>query len=1486
MNSKLEDSTDNSNNIAAQLSQSCSITVVRAAAASSLSNEEVSSGGSSPSGEASNSSSASDWSYSDSGNYLQQNNRQETNKKEVHNPQLPFTQHNFGSSITLQPLGAQQQPVVGSSITLQPLGAQEQPTAVQQQPTVGSSITLQPVGAQQQPTAVRQQPALGSSITLQPLGAQQQPTAVQQLPAVSSSITLQPLGAQQQPAVGSSITLKPWGAQQQPAVAQQQPKVSSSITLQPLIAKQQPTVVQQHQRQQPQSPNRETPSPEARGVQKPKEHQQQSGEGIKCWECGASFQNDDLLYDHVALFHDDIPLYRCQSCTAVFPSQNLLTTHITTRHLLGASVLSIGHWSSPFKQATDTPKEKSPNLAQQAPKQETELKEEKLFEKEKLKPRGRPFQRRDFGCLYCQIKKFKSIKEFDAHHIEHVKQASPKVVLLQLDSAAIQNQIKVETRRRKKSSELKLKLKISKVGLGRGRKRKEVHIVRNEEGMSETQKTPEEQNRSEEEYQEEEEADSPAADNPTEEGDQSEHESEGENSRFSADLQRSSGGEKDPPTPLGHEDTDDRNERERDYEQEEQDSQRDSSEEQQQEEEEEEEEEPSPHQQQESENNYQNERQSDEPNTGNNTSGFETNFGAQELGFGAAGPSEAPSSTYQPQFESFQPTDWFNEYESGSRIAAAMAGASTADSAVENSWGGSSDGSNSAYGTNDSNTGKEGNSPRVNGRASDEDGLFSQAVLGQDNSDKNRQGSFEQLCLNDSYSGQSENTDEEQPDQQNVQEDMSMEQQQHQQASGVANDLLSELEYLNNSGQPSQGCMEGSPHSGGPSPHSGGPGTPGHLSSRGSNSGTPTSSGGHPTPPPADTSFRALATSPMTSPTQSTSPANLQGQSPPATSPLQQSGDQQQQQPGVPRLTIANNLMAPTTSDQLSPTTSSQGSVGGMMSRYSNQWPQGTGYSGSAGYGNMSGSNMSNSNMAGTLRAPLPPTVGMPYRPSPPARVRGRPPLMGQIGRPPLHQGSLLQPPRGPGRPPASSILPPPLMPAPGGRGGMMPPLQRMHQGMYQGQRQGGPQQQSVPGKRPLVGASHSPSKSARREDINVPSRQKDNECQIIAVANRADGLPVIANVQGGSGSGQRASSTPTSESTINLSDSITLSVRSSAGEKQSQRGERGGDAGTVANLLASRGITVTPAAGEKQDGGGRDDRRLPTAQELNLSSAISVHPPTQREREAVRERDRDGFAVPQAPVRGVSSNNVERPPRPPTVDLTQDVPSSGSHGTRHHCSQCDRTFPTASLLADHSRVHQQQQQSRMPYKCHLCTAGFSSQKGQQHHYQQFHQLHLSAGDIAIPLVDLRNPVNVQRMAALGIRSFLPLSNLQNRGAGGVVGVPILTLENLRNGHMTLQQWGVSDVLTLGPAKTLNMPRSLKTGIKVFLVKVYKFSDMHPVLEKCAYKGSLFCMHSCPVESSRVVLMPEQEGPKQFLDKGHPILPQDIFIVLERIPAC
>ena len=182
-----------------------------------------------------------------------------------------------------------------------------------------------------------------------------------------------------------------------------------------------------------------------------------------------------------------------------------------------------------------------------------------------------------------------------------------------------------------------------------------------------------------------------------------------------------------------------------------------------------------------------------------------------------------------------------------------------------------------------------------------------------------------------------------------------------------------------------------------------------------------------------------------------------------------------------------------------------------------------------------------------------------------------------------------------------------------------------------------------------------------------------------------------------------------------------------------------------------------------------------------------------------------DGFAIPS--TRGAPS--PDRPPRPPTVDLTK-VPDQSPRTGQLQCKHCPKTFLTEASLAEHAKAHQKLLQTGMPYKCHLCNSGFQNSKNLHSHYQQYHQLHLSAGDMGIPVVDFRNPTNVQHMARMGITQFLPLTNFQNRGQGGVVGIPLLTIETLQNANMNIQQWGVSNILTLGPPKSIGMTQRPK----------------------------------------------------------------------------
>lgn len=114
-------------------------------------------------------------------------------------------------------------------------------------------------------------------------------------------------------------------------------------------------------------------------------------------------------------------------------------------------------------------------------------------------------------------------------------------------------------------------------------------------------------------------------------------------------------------------------------------------------------------------------------------------------------------------------------------------------------------------------------------------------------------------------------------------------------------------------------------------------------------------------------------------------------------------------------------------------------------------------------------------------------------------------------------------------------------------------------------------------------------------------------------------------------------------------------------------------DAKAVANVLAARGITVTPAANknksiEQQKQAQQQQPQQPAARAappppppnvtaLNLNSAISIIP-AQRKQPA--QPDQGGqFAVPQNKQSKPGGQEVERPPRPPTVDLTQDMPDA-----------------------------------------------------------------------------------------------------------------------------------------------------------------------------------------------------------------------------------
>ena len=77
--------------------------------------------------------------------------------------------------------------------------------------------------------------------------------------------------------------------------------------------------------------------------------------------------------------------------------------------------------------------------------------------------------------------------------------------------------------------------------------------------------------------------------------------------------------------------------------------------------------------------------------------------------------------------------------------------------------------------------------------------------------------------------------------------------------------------------------------------------------------------------------------------------------------------------------------------------------------------------------------------------------------------------------------------------------------------------------------------------KRPLqpITQQNNASAKQRRMDVLLPDRNEDADCHVIAQQKRNDGLPVIQNVQGAT-----TQQTNRNDSTIHLTDSITLSVR------------------------------------------------------------------------------------------------------------------------------------------------------------------------------------------------------------------------------------------------------------------------------------------------------------------------------------------------------
>lgn len=366
-------------------------------------------------------------------------------------------------------------------------------------------------------------------------------------------------------------------------------------------------------------------------------------------------------------------------------------------------------------------------------------------------------------------------------------------------------------------------------------------------------------------------------------------------------------------------------------------------------------------------------------------------------------------------------------------------------------------------------------------------------------------------------------------------------------------------------------------------------------------------------------------------------------------------------------------------------------------------------------------------------------------------------------------------------------------------------PRQRMKRPMQQQSMQVQPQNNAV---------------KQRRMDVLLPDRNEDADCHVIAQQKRNDGLPVIQNVQGAI-----TQQTNRNDSTIHLTDSITLSVRQPAQvQSTSNPGGKKSDAKAVANVLAARGITVTPAANKnktseqsKQQLSPQQQQRPPPSQQplnvtaLNLNSAISIIPTSSQR----KQPEQGQFAVPQNKQNKSPINEqVERPPRPPTVDLTQDIPPQMPVVRRGRppralltCQVCDKNFQNQDMLTQHMATHRAT--SKLLHRCNLCPAQYPTIQALTTHKQTYHKevdtvAQNGGAELALPVVDLKSPHVLSRLSNLGIQSYIPLSQLSAQ-TGGYFGLPIITIDGARNSSTcNLGALGATSILSLGPLKHLS----------------------------------------------------------------------------------
>lgn len=199
-------------------------------------------------------------------------------------------------------------------------------------------------------------------------------------------------------------------------------------------------------------------------------------------------------------------------------------------------------------------------------------------------------------------------------------------------------------------------------------------------------------------------------------------------------------------------------------------------------------------------------------------------------------------------------------------------------------------------------------------------------------------------------------------------------------------------------------------------------------------------------------------------------------------------------------------------------------------------------------------------------------------------------------------------------------------------------------------------------------------------------------------------------------------------------------------------------EANAMANVLASRGISIKQKQKSRSPSPERPIPHIP-----NLGAGVSIKHTSKS----------SNFSIPEAKVGGGMLS----------------------------CKICKKMFMNHNSLAVHmSNAHLQ---SKIPtFKCDECPASYPKSLQLQHHKRVFHNVTGPNRELGLPVVDLAQEDNLQRLSNLGIYSFIPLANREQ--AGGCFGIPVISVHNMQNGMTNgLQALGADGLLSLGPLKPL-----------------------------------------------------------------------------------